>query len=378
MNRGRAPDWWPEGERWPPRGWAGHRRHREWEDGAGGWEHGARGCWRPIGCLVLLGLFAAGMLFMAFWAMAAIVGAVEAPPLVTAAGVVAFASVIAGGLLVARSLRHATQPLDDLIEASGRIEAGDYRARVPVRGPRGMRSLSRAFNQMSAQLQTADERRRAFLAEVTHELRTPLTVIQGQLEAIEDGVYAADPERVALLLAQARQMSALVEDLRTISLAEVGALELRPVPTDLVSLAEDAVMAFAPAAELAGVRLEAEPAPAPVIVELDGPAAQRVLANLVSNAVRHTSAGGRVRVRVETAADDRGVISVIDTGSGMDAETAARAFERFEKGPDSTGTGLGLAIARDLVEAQDGTIELDSAPATGTTVRITFALAGDR
>ena len=140
------------------------------------------------------------------WALAAIVGVVEAAPIVTAGGVVAFVVVVVGVLLAGRALRRMTEPLDDLIDASSRIEAGDYTARVPVAGGGGMRSLTRAFNRMSEELQATDERRRAFLADVTHELRTPLTVIQGQLEAIEDGVYEADAERVAALLAQARQM----------------------------------------------------------------------------------------------------------------------------------------------------------------------------
>lgn len=361
--RGRPPRWWPEGEAWPA-----HDRDAR----RGPWRHGRPGRWRPFGCLVLLfGLFAVGSVVMALWALAAIVGLVEAPPIVTAGGVVAFVVVVAGVLLAGRALRRMTEPLDELIDASSRIEAGDYTARVPVAGSGGMRSLTRAFNRMSEELQATDERRRAFLADVTHELRTPLTVIQGQLEAIEDGVYEADAERVAALLAQARQMSGLVEDLRTISLAEVGALELQPAPSDLGALAEEAVAGFGPAAHLAGVELAAEVPPEPIVANLDLAASQRIVGNLVGNALRHTPAGGHVQLRVGGAAD-QGWLEVADDGPGIEPELVERVFERFQKGPASTGSGLGLAIARDLVEAQGGTIELSSTVGQGTRLRVAF------
>ena len=315
---------------------------------------------------------------MAIWAAAAIVGIVEAPPIVVAAGILAFIVVVLGGFAVGGALRRMTQPLDALVEASGRIEAGDYTVRVPVAGGGEMHSLTRAFNQMSTQLQASDERRRAFLADVTHELRTPLTVIQGQLEAIEDGVYEPDPERIAALLANARHMAALIDDLHTISLAEVGALELHMVPTDLDALVDEVVSGYAPAAELAGVRLSSEPAPSAVTVALDPAATQRVLANLVSNALRHTPPDGRVTLTAGHDAGGIGTIDVADTGAGMDPALAARAFERFEKGPGSDGSGLGLAIARDLVEAQRGSIELASTAGLGTHVRVSFPLLSDR
>jgi two-component system sensor histidine kinase BaeS len=268
-----------------------------------------------------------------------------------------------------------TQPLDALIEASGRIEAGDYTARVPVSGGGDMRSLTRAFNQMSAQLQSSDERRRAFLADVSHELRTPLTIIQGQLEAIEDGVYEPDRERISALLAQTRQMAGLVEDLRTISLAEVGALELEAREIDLGALAEEVAAAFAPAAELAGLELLVEPTEGPVIVACDPAATQRVVGNLVNNALRYSPAGSRITIVVGTGGAGFGRLDVADQGPGIEPDLAARAFERFEKGAESDGSGLGLAIARDLVEAQGGSVELVTAPGEGTRVRVRLPLA---
>lgn len=373
-----APPWWPEGETWPPPRWS--RGHRHWGAGSRdrhGWSSRRR--WRPFGCLFLLfGLFVAGTIIVGAWAAAAIVGVVEAPPIVVAAGIVAFIVVAVGAVAAARGFRRLSAPLDDLIEASGRIEAGDYGARVPVSGGREMRTLGRAFNQMSERLEASDARRRAFLADVAHELRTPLTVMQGQLEAIEDGVYEADAERIAALLSHARSMARLVEDLRTISLAEVGALELELVEVDVAALCEEVAAAYRPSAESHGVTLGVEVVQ-PIRAIADAASLGRVLGNLVSNAIRHTRTGGRVTIRISgDLASEAAVIEVVDDGEGMTAELAATAFERFAKGPGSDGSGLGLAIAADLVEAQNGRIELDSELGAGTHVRVQLAMAPPR
>ena len=365
MTRRRTPPWWPEGEPWPPEG-----------PGAGSWRYGRHGGRRPagppLGCLfVLFGLFAAGTVIVAIWAAAAIVGVVHAPPIVVAAGIVALVVVILGAGASFRAFRRISQPLDDLIDAAEKVEAGDYSVRVSVTGTRDMRSLARTFNQMAERLEANDARRRAFLADVAHELRTPLTIIAGQLEAMADGVYAADRERLAALLAQTSSMTRLVEDIRTISLAEVGGLELRLVAADVMPLLDEVVMAHEEAARLGGVRLGAEPASQAIVARFDLAAMRRVLANVVSNAIRHTPPGGQVVLEAEDVSGD-GRISIIvrDTGAGIPAELVPRVFDRFVKGNSSTGSGLGLAIARDLVDAMGGSIDLASREGSGTTVTI--------
>ena len=368
----RPPRWWPEGEPWPPPRWDHPGRHG-WGKGerrSGG--HGRWGPWRPLGCIfVLFGLFAAGTVVLGLWAAAAILRLVQAPGVVVAAGIVAFVVIGIATLAAARWFRKLTRPLDELIEASARIEAGDYATRVSIDGSREIRSLGRAFNQMSERLETSERQRRAFLADVTHELRTPLTVLQGQLEAIGDGVYEPDADRIAGLLAHARQMSGLVEDLHTISLAEVGSLHLTLAPTELTALIDDVVSSYLPAAQLADIELTAAPAPAGIEVSVDASAMRRVIANLTTNAIRHTAAGGHVRVGVR-AAGAQVLLDVVDDGSGMESDFVERAFERFEKGAGSDGSGLGLAIARDLVEAQHGSIALRSELGQGTAVTITL------
>ena len=161
-----------------------------------------------------------------------------------AIGLAALLVIGAGTLFSSRGLRRIAEPLDDLVDAAGRVEAGDYSVRVAERGSGEARSLARAFNQMSARLEEGDARRRTFLADVAHELRTPLTVIQGGLEAVIDGVYPSDAEHLAPLVDQAKALERLVEDLRTVALAEAGSLGLTRQPVDPATLAEEAAAAF--------------------------------------------------------------------------------------------------------------------------------------
>src|SRR5215210_1024749 len=209
----RRPPWWPESEPWPPTGQGDVWTARGW---GGPWR--GRRSKRPFGLLLLVPvLLATGALTVGIWAVAAIVGLVSAPPIVVAGGVLALAIVTIGMVAAWRAFRHMSAPIDDLLEAAARVERGDLSGRVGERGPPQMRSLARAFNQMSSRLADEDTRRRTFLADVAHELRTPLTVIDGQLEAIEDGVYPADAQHFAPIREQTRMLAKLVDDLRTVA-----------------------------------------------------------------------------------------------------------------------------------------------------------------
>jgi signal transduction histidine kinase len=276
-------------------------------------------------------------------------------------------------LLVAAAsvARRMTRPMDSLIDAAGRIEAGDYSAQVAESGPRDLRSVARAFNQMSARLKASDEQRRGFLAELAHEFRTPLTVIRGQAEAIADGVYPGDSAHVAPILDSTETLDRLVEDLRTLVLTDAGSLVLHKEPTDLGALSADTVESFRTQAEAAKLTLTAEVADSLPSVELDPARIRSVLGNLLSNAIRHTPEGGSVRVAV-TGSGNELVVTVTDTGQGIPPELLPHVFERFVKGTNSPGSGLGLAIAHDIVAAHGGKLEIESAVGSGTSVRVKF------
>jgi len=274
-----------------------------------------------------------------------------------------------------RGMRRFTRPMDDLIDAAGRIERGDYSATIPESGPRELRSVSRAFNSMSARLKSSDEQRRSFLADVVHELRTPLSLIRGQAEGIADGVYAADAEHIAPIVDATRSLELLVEDLRALALTDTGSLALNREPIDAAELVDETVASFAAQADEAGVKLTASaPAGLPV-VDVDPTRMRSAIGNVISNALRHTRSGGSVSVSAAGAGVDRVVISVADTGEGIAPELLPHVFERFVRGAGSKGSGLGLAIAHDITAAHGGTIDVESTPGAGTTFRISLPVA---
>lgn len=263
-------------------------------------------------------------------------------------------------------LRRFSRPLDDLLTASDRVADGDYSVRIEERGPREVRSVARAFNSMADRLQTNDRQRRDMLADVTHELRTPLTVIRGEVEGMLDGVYPADEARLKSILEETQLLSRLVDDLRTLVLAEAGALQLKREPTGVAALVRETVTAFRSAADAKRVRIVSSVMESPSL-EIDPERIREVISNLITNALRYSPSGGVVVV-----AYDGQSISVTDSGSGIPPESLPHVFDRFYKSNDSGGMGLGLSIAKYLVEAHGGVIRAENAAGGGT--RISFTL----
>jgi two-component system OmpR family sensor kinase/two-component system sensor histidine kinase BaeS len=262
-------------------------------------------------------------------------------------------------------------PLTDVVSAAGRVASGDYSVRINEHGPRSLRTVARAFNNMTAQLKAQDEQRRHLMADIAHELRTPLTVMQGQLEGLVDGVYARDDTRLNDVLGQARLLGRLVEDLRTLANAERGTLALKKEPTDLGALVDDAAAAFAVEAAAKHVTIRVADHEELPLVDLDPLRIREVLTNLLSNALRHSADGAAVTINIESRRDTIAV-SVRDTGAGIPPDVLPRIFDRFYKGPASTGSGLGLTIARNFVEAHGGQISAESRVGEGTVITFTL------
>jgi two-component system OmpR family sensor kinase/two-component system sensor histidine kinase BaeS len=276
-----------------------------------------------------------------------------------------------GVFVIGRSLRHATQPIDEMMDAADQVAQGDYAARVTERGPREVRQLAHAFNSMSERLQLNEEQRRRLLADISHELRTPLTVLQGNLEGMLDGLYQPDAARLESLVEETRVMSRLIDDLRTLADADSGALKLQREPTDVGGLVTEVSASFHGQAQAGGVRLDVDLAPDLPAIEIDPARIRQVLTNLIANALRYTTNGGSIHVHC--AAQDKAIaVTVSDTGRGIAERDLPHIFERYTKSSDSRGSGLGLAIARDLVEAHGGTIVAHSQIGQGTTIRFTL------
>ena len=359
-----------------------HERYR-WEGRA----H-ARGAWGPpwargrgpgprggfgfVGCLLLaLVVFVGVITALATWLAGVLLGVLSpgaSPPTATAVAVVVVLIVaVAVGV---RVFTAAVRPLADLAAATERLADGEPGVRVRPRGPGPVRSLAASFNAMAERLDRSRDDRRALLADVTHELRTPLTVIAGGLEAMLDGVHPMDEDHVSPILAEAHVMDRLLDDLRTISLAEAGALPLHREPVDLVDLADDVLAGQRTVADAKRVGL-ARVGDDTLEAVVDPVRVREILVNLVANAVRHTGEGGRVSVEVRAVEADA-VLTVTDDGEGIAPDELGRVFDRFHRRSDSGGSGLGLTIVRDLATAHGGSVEVESdgVPGRGATFRV--------
>lgn len=282
------------------------------------------------------------------------------------------------GVLLALGLAHRmVRPVADLTTSARVIARGGTPPPVPVRGQDEIAELARAFNRMAERLAADEEQRRRLFAGVAHELRTPLSVIQGTLEGVLDRVLEPTPERIATLHSQTLLLARLVTDLRDLSLAQAGQLQLNLQAIDAGPVVRETLEALAPLADERGVVLRADvPTPLPRI-DVDPDRLRQIVQNLVENAVRFTPAGGTVRVTMTADDGDEVRLAVSDTGIGVDAADLPHIFRHFYRADQSRarssgGTGLGLAIVKSLVEAHGGRVAVDSAVGTGSTFTVTF------
>ena len=282
----------------------------------------------------------------------------------------ASAAVIAS-LLLARSIAAS---IDRLRDSSLALSAGDLTARAPERGPAELAELARSFNEMAGNLSRLFDARKELVAWASHDLRTPIASLQAMLEAVEDGL--AEPDRyLPAMHDQVRMLARLVDDLFELARIDAGALTLELREAELAGLVESCVR---------GVEAEAHARQVLVESRVDNGTrarcspeqVERVLYNLLANALRHTPTDGSVAVLVEPQQNEVRV-TVEDSGDGLSTEAAARMFERFWRGDAArtsgeAGAGLGLAIARGLIEAHGGRIWAESRPGGGT--RVSFTL----
>jgi two-component system sensor histidine kinase BaeS len=286
------------------------------------------------------------------------------------------AAVLLGLILTARWLWRNARGIGALMDAADRVAGGDYAVRVEAPRSRRLRPLAGSFNTMADHLETNEQRRRELLGDVAHELRTPLQVIRGSVEGMLDGLYPAEPARLRGVLDETLVMARLLDDLRTLSMAEEGVLRLHREPVDPRALVEDAVRAFEPIADEAGVALATSVDGAPLSLEADQVRVAEVLTNLLSNAIRHTPRNGQVRIDVTSVGADA-VFDVSDTGPGIPPDQLPLVFDRFTRSAVTGGSGLGLTIAKRLVEAHGGTIDALRRAEVGTTLRFTIPARQD-
>jgi two-component system sensor histidine kinase BaeS len=267
-----------------------------------------------------------------------------------------------------------TRPIGELAGATRRLAAGEPGVAVPVRGDRELAELGRAFNEMSSDLQRANEAQRGFLESVSHELKTPLTSIHGYAEALREGaVSPAEGGRV--IGAESERLERLVFDLLDLARLGRSGFSVARDPVELAGLAAQAVARHQPRAAEIGVELTSSGGPETWVLGDAGRILQAA-SNLIENALRLTPAGGRV-----TVSTGPGELSVTDTGPGLAPDDIPHAFERFYlhdryRSARADGSGLGLAIVHELMSAMGGTVQASSPDGSGAQFRLRLAMVG--
>ncbi len=264
------------------------------------------------------------------------------------------------GVLLARTI---TRPVRELTLAAQRLARGELGQTVRVESRDEVGELAMAFNQMSADLQRSDRTRRQMTADIAHELRNPLTVIGGYLDAMRMGDLQPTPLRLEAVYDEIQHLEHIIEDLRTLSLADAGALALNRQPITPNELLMRVASRHAPQAAQKQIALSVQAENDLPNVQVDEARMTQVLDNLLSNALHHTPAGGSIRLAA-SAQSNVVRMEIADTGEGIAREDLERVFERFYRGDkartDDDSSGLGLAIAKALVEAHGGRIWVES------------------
>ena len=276
------------------------------------------------------------------------------------------------GVLLARTI---TRPIHELTEAIHHMADGELGHQVRARGKDEIGELGRSFNRMSSDLALSIQLRRQMTADIAHDLRTPLSVILGYTEALSEGKLHGSEQMYSVIYGEALQLQHLIDDLRTLSLADAGELSLNLQPTAPADLLERAAAAHQVHAQEQGVSLLTDVPDDLPLVLVDPDRLAQVLDNLISNALRYTPEGGRIELMAHQSSDGVNLL-VGDNGAGIDPQDLPYIFERFYRADSSRQengeSGLGLPIAKSIVDAHGGTIAVSSEPGLGSMFMISL------
>jgi signal transduction histidine kinase len=310
--------------------------------------------------------------------------------LLVAAGLIAG---LTGALLLFSGLiASMRRPLEELVDAAGRLAGGDRSARVQVGGLSETATLGAAFNEMAGQLELEasqrdqlDRLKDEFVLTASHELRSPLTSVQGFAELLmleRDTLTPKQVETVEIILDNCRHLARLLNDLLDLTRSDAGRLAIRPVPTDLAPLIEEVVRTMRAQTERGGQTLTMQLPPRLPLLNVEPDRIRQILVNLVTNAHEYSPEGASIEVKAQAVGAEV-EIAVTDDGPGIPESQLNLIFDRFTRGDAGLtqrvgGTGLGLAISRSLVELHDGTIEVESEVGKGSTFRFRLPWIGER
>ena len=282
------------------------------------------------------------------------------------------------GIFLSRTF---TRPIRELTEATHAVADGELGKQVAVRSRDEMGELASSFNKMSTDLERSSNARKQMTADIAHELRTPLSLILGHADAVHDGVLPPTKENFEIIRDEAERLEHLVDDLRTLSLADAGELSIMLQEVSPHKLLNDIHAAYSHIASQKNVKIQLDvPSEIPML-KIDAGRMTQVLTNIFDNALRHTPEGGQIVLAAQTI-DDNIQLSIEDSGPGIEGEDANRIFERFYRTDsarhrDAGGSGLGLAIAKSIVEMHRGQIWAESKPGQGLKIIIRFPASNE-
>ena len=275
------------------------------------------------------------------------------------------------GIFLSRTL---TRPIRELTQATHAVSEGDLSQQVTVHSNDELGELAQAFNKMSTELSRSVNTRKQMTADIAHELRTPLSLILGHAEAVHDSVLPPTHENFEIIREEATRLEHLVNDLRTLSLADAGELAINPQLIEPERLVNEVAALYQYQAQKKNISLEVDVAAPLSTIEVDPGRITQVLTNILDNATRHTPEGGRIILSTKQRGDQV-EIAVQDSGPGVQAETIDRIFERFYRTDSARqredgGSGLGLAIAKSIVQAHGGQLSAESEAGAGLKIKI--------
>lgn len=277
--------------------------------------------------------------------------------------------------------RRLVRPIRAMAVATHDIASGKYTTRISFSSTDELGQLARDFNAMALTLERHEKERRQWAADISHELRTPIAVLQGEIEALLDGVHTATPETIGSLHAETMRLKRLVEDLYQISLSDLGALSYRKENLDLLEVLDDSLESYRAEFGRKGIVLKENLSPdARIIVFADRERLKQLFMNLLENSLRYTDAGGSLEIAAN-ADGDFVTIEFQDSKPGVSARDMERLFERFyrvegSRNRSSGGAGLGLTISKKIVDAHEGTIFAHPSPLGGLLIRISLPVFG--
>lgn len=277
------------------------------------------------------------------------------------------------GLIFTQTL---LRPLSKLSTALSNMEQGELHQIVETNSDDELGEVIQGFNQMSAALTSANARRDQMTADIAHELRSPLTVINGYIEAMQDGSLEITKERLAIVQDEVNLLTRLVDDMRTLALADSGQLIIQRAEVDIKNVFDHLANAYQLIADSQKLQLSFVNYGYKSLFA-DEDRLIQVVSNLLNNAFRHTDPGGQIMVKSYNLSDGSTVIEVEDTGEGIPAEDLPYVFNRFYRADNSRQTqkgesGLGLSIVKAIIDAHNGQVDVQSEIGKGSTFTITF------